>query len=314
MAEVTVQGGRGYRSRVKVGVILPIGDTDGPHGAPSFADILAVARAAEDGGLDSGWVADHLLYRAPDGREFGLHEAWTVLAGIAGATRTLELGTMVLCASFRNAVLTAKMAAAIDVVSNGRFILGIGSGWHEPEYAAMGLPFADRVSRFEESFEIIRRLLDGERVTMDGPYTSVRDAVLLPPPARRIPILVASFKPRMLRLTAQHADAWNTAWYGLPNDRLREALAKLDGAMAEVGRPADAVARTVGLSVRDPEQPPVPEPDDRAFAGSVSELGDLLRAHRDLGFAHAIVALEPISVRSVERLAEATRLSAVQAS
>jgi len=298
---------------MKVGVILPIGDTDGPDGVPSFADILAVARAAEEGGLDSGWVADHLVYRAPDGREYGLHEAWTVLAGIAAATRTLELGTMVLCTSFRNAVLTAKMAAAIDVVSDGRFILGIGCGWHEPEYQAMGLPFADRVSRFEESFEIIRRLLDGERVTMEGPYTSVHDAVLLPPPARRIPILVAASKPRMLRLTAQFADAWNTAWYGLSNPRLRESLTQLDAAMADVGRPPTAIDRTVGVSIRDPEQPPVPEPDTRAFAGSIDELADLLRGHRDLGFGHAIVALEPISVRSVERLAEATRRSGVQA-
>jgi alkanesulfonate monooxygenase SsuD/methylene tetrahydromethanopterin reductase-like flavin-dependent oxidoreductase (luciferase family) len=298
---------------MKVGLILPIGDTDGPDGVPSFADILAVARAAEDGGLDSGWVADHLVYRASDGREYGLHEAWTVLAGVAGATRTLELGTMVLCTSFRNAVLTAKMAAAIDVVSNGRFILGIGCGWHEPEYQAMGLPFADRVSRFEESFEIIRRLLDGERVTMDGPYTSVRDAVLLPPPSRRIPILVAASKPRMMRLTAQFADAWNTAWYGLTNPRLRESLTQLAAAMAEVGRPAEAIERTVGVSVRDPDQSPPPEPDARAFAGSIDELADLLRAHQDLGFGHAIVALEPVSVRSVERLAEATRRSGVQA-
>ncbi len=293
---------------MKVGVVLPIGDTDGPDGtSPSFEDIVAVARAAEDGGLDSAWVADHLLYRAKDGREFGLHEAWTILAGVAARTTRIELGTIVICASFRNAVLTAKMAAAFDVVSNGRLILGLGSGWHEPEYEAMGLPFADRVSRFEESLEIIRRLLDGERLTMDGPFTSIRDAVLLPAPARRIPILVAAFKPRMLRLTARWADAWNTAWYGLPNDRLRESIANLNAALGEVGRPVDAIERTVGLSIRDPEQPAVPEPDERAFAGSVDDIVDLLRAHRDLGFRHAIVGLEPVSVRSVERLVEATR-------
>jgi len=306
------EGPHRYRSGMKVVIILPAGDTDGPSGAPTFADIVAVARAVEDGGLDSAWLADHLFYRAKDGKEYGIHEAWTLLAGVAAVTRRIELGTIVLCTSFRNAVLTAKMAAALDVVSDGRLILGIGSGWHEPEYVAMGLPFADRVSRFEESFEIIRRLLDGERVTLDGPYTQVRDAILLPPPARRIPILVASFKPRMLRLTAEHADAWNTAWYGTPNDRLHEALSAFDAAMAEAGRPADAVERTVGLTIRDPDQPPVPEPDDRALGGSVDEVADLLLAHRDLGFGHAIVGLEPITVRSVERLAEATRLAEVQ--
>jgi probable F420-dependent oxidoreductase len=293
---------------VKVGVILPIGDTDGPNGAaPTFEDIVAVARAVEDTGLDSGWLADHFIYRSKEGPEYGLHEAWTVLTGIAARTSRIELGTLVLCASFRNAVLTAKMAAAFDVVSNGRLILGLGSGWHEPEYAAMGLPFSDRVSRFEESFELIRRLLAGERVTYDGPFTQVRDAVLLPPPARRIPILVAAFKPRMLGLTARWADAWNTAWYGLPNDRLKKELANLDAALAEAGRPPDELERTVGLVIRDPDQPPVPEPDPRGFAGSIDEVAELLRAHAALGFGHAIVVLEPMTVGSVERLAEAVR-------
>jgi len=290
---------------VKIGIILPAGDTDGPNGAPTFEEVVAVARAAEDGSLDSAWLADHLLYRAPDGNEYGIHEAWTLLAGIAARTSLIELGTMVLCTSFRNAVLTAKMAATLDVVSNGRLILGLGCGWHEPEYAAMGLPFAARVSNFEEQLQVIRRLLDGERVTFDGRHVQVRDALLLPPPARRVPILVAARKPRMLRLTAQWADAWNTAWFGLPDDRLHGAIGAFDAAIDETGRSPEEVVRTVGLTIRDPDQPPVPEPDDRAFDGSVEEVADLLRAYRDLGFGHAIVGLEPINIRSVERLAEA---------
>jgi probable F420-dependent oxidoreductase len=292
---------------VKVGIILPIGDTDGPNGAPAFADIVDVARAAEDGGLDSGWIADHLLYRAEDGQEYGLHEAWTMLAGIAAVTSRIELGPMVLCTSFRNAVLTAKMAAALDVVSNGRLILGLGCGWHEPEYDAMGLPFADRVSRFEESLEIITRLLAGERVSLEGRYTTIRDAVLLPRPARPIPILVAARRERMLRLTARHADLWNTAWYGLPDDRLRDAFAGLDEALAAEGRPADALVRTVGIEVRDPDQPPVPEPSERAIAGDVDELAAALDAYARLGVGHVIAALEPMTVRSVERLARAVQ-------
>jgi probable F420-dependent oxidoreductase len=291
---------------VKVGVILPIGDTDGPDGrAPSFDGVVEFARAVEAAGLDSAWVADHLLYRSKSGEDFGQHEAWTVLTGVAARTSRIELGTLVLCTSFRNPVLTAKMAAALDVVSNGRLTLGLGCGWHEPEYDAMGLPFAERVGRFEESIELIGRLLDGERVTMDGPFTSVRDAVLVPKPARRIPILVAATKPRMLRLTARWADAWNSAWYGLPSDRLREELAKLDGALATAGRAPESMERTVGLVIRDPEQAAVPEPDARGFAGSIDEMTDLLRQHEALGFGHAIVVLEPMTVRSVERLAEA---------
>jgi len=285
--------------------MLPIGDTDGPNGAPTFADIVAVAQAADDSGLDSGWVADHLLYRAADGREFGLHEAWTVLSGVAAVTSRMELGTMVVCTSFRNAVLTAKMAAALDVVSGGRLILGLGSGWHEAEYDAMGLPFADRVSRFEESVEVIVRLLRGERLTLEGRYASYRDAVLIPPPSRRIPVLVAAKRPRMLALTARWADAWNTAWFGRPNDRLATQLAKLDAALDAAGRPRDAIIRTVGIEVRDPDQPPVPEPSAHAIAGDTDDLVDALRAYAALGVDHLVVGLEPISVHSVERLADA---------
>ncbi len=196
--------------------MLPIGDTDGPSGSPTFQDVMAAARAAEDGGLDSVWLADHFLYRAQDGREFGLHEAWTLLSGIAAVTNRVQLGTLVLCTSFRNPVLTAKMAATLDVVSNGRLVLGLGCGWHEPEYSAMGLPFAERVSEFAESIEIISRLLRGERLSHAGRHHRLTDAVLAPPPIRHIPILVAAKKPRMLRLAAQWADAWNTAWYGRP--------------------------------------------------------------------------------------------------
>jgi len=292
---------------VKVGVILPIGESDGPNGAPTFAEIVTFARAVEDGGLDSGWVADHLFYRASDGREFGLHEAWTILSAIAAVTSRIELGTLVLCTSFRTAVLTAKMAAALDVVSNGRLILGLGSGWHEPEYAAMGLPFVDRVSRFEESLDIIRRLLDGERVTLEGRFTSIRDAVLLPPPQRRIPILVAARQPRMLALAASRADLWNTAWYGLPNEKLGEALSRFDATLSAAGRPADAVERTVGIEIRDPDQPAVPDPSEQAMSGDIDELARAFDAYEQLGVARVIAVLEPMTVRSVERVAEAVR-------
>jgi FMNH2-dependent dimethyl sulfone monooxygenase len=292
---------------VKVGIMLPIGDTDGPSGAPSWGDIVEVARAAEDGGLDSAWLADHLLYRASDGREFGLHEAWTVLTGVAAVTDRIELGTLVVPTSFRNPVLTAKMAAALDMVSRGRLILGLGCGWHEPEYDAMGIPFDHRVGRFEEALGIISRLLAGERVTFEGRWYRADDAVLLPPASRRIPILIAAKGERMLRLTAEHADLWNTAWYGLPDDRLRTRMADFEAAMAASGRPQDAVTRTVGIDIRDPDQPAVPEPEDDAFAGSIDEIAELLASYERLGFGHMQVGLEPISVRSVERLAEAVR-------
>lgn len=94
---------------------------------PGWRDVRAVAEAADQNGLDSVWLADHFLYRDPDGRIYGMHEAWTLLSAVAASTTRVELGTMVLCASFRDPGLTAKMAATLDEVSGGRLILGVGA-------------------------------------------------------------------------------------------------------------------------------------------------------------------------------------------
>ena len=293
---------------MKVGVVLPIGGGDGPDGGmPGWAELRTMAVATEDAGLDSGWIADHFFYRAPDGTESGTHEAWTALASVAAVTSRIELGPIVLCASFRNPALTAKMAVTLDDVAGGRFILGVGCGWHEPEYDAMGLPFDHRVSRFEEWMEILDPLLRGERVTFAGRYHQATDAVLVPAPARQIPILIAAKQPRMLELTARWADAWNTAWYGEPNDRLHEQLAALATAEAAAGREPGSIERTIGLIVRDPDQP-VAEPDERSLVGTVDEVARTLDAYRALGAGHLQVILEPMTPRSVERLAQAVRL------
>jgi alkanesulfonate monooxygenase SsuD/methylene tetrahydromethanopterin reductase-like flavin-dependent oxidoreductase (luciferase family) len=253
------------------------------------------------------WLADHFLYRpgGDDDRTYGMHEAWTLLSAVAAVTERVELGTMVLCASFRDPGLTAKMAAAIDVVSSGRLILGVGAGWHDPEYEAFGLPTDHRVGRFAEWLEIVARLLRKENVTFEGTYHRVRDAELVPAPEREIPILVAARRPKMLELTAKWADSWNTAWFGAVDDRVKERLAELKAATDASER---AVARTVGIVVRDPEQAAIDEPSPAAIDGTVEELAAALRDYRELGVDHLVVAVEPVTPRSVERLAEAAKL------
>src|SRR5690242_2582948 len=140
-----------------------------------------MARAAEEVGFDSIWIGDHLLYEEP---ECGPWEAWTLLSALAAVTERVELGPLVACAGFHPPGLIAKMAATIAEVSGGRFVLGLGAGWNEREYSAFGIPFDHRVSRFEESFTIVRGLLAGERVTLDGRFWQADDAVLLPAPER----------------------------------------------------------------------------------------------------------------------------------
>jgi len=290
---------------MKIGVMLPLGAGDGPDGGiPGWKDVRAVAEAADEGGLDSVWLADHFLYRDPEGQIFGMHDSWTLLSAIAAVTSRVELGNMVLCASFRDPGLTAKMAATLDEVSGGRLTLGVGAGWHDPEYEAFGLPTDHRVGRFAEWLEIVARLVRGETVTYEGKYYKVREANLDPAPPHQIPILVAGHRPRMMQLIAQWADAWNTAWYGAPNLQVEERLETLRQALQTANRPADAVARTAGIIVRDPDQQ-APDPNPNAIP--VQALPETAEAYQKLGVNHLIISPEPMTPRSVERIAEAKR-------
>ncbi|WP_427886955.1 LLM class flavin-dependent oxidoreductase [Kribbella sp. GL6] len=283
--------------------MLPLGAGDGPGGGmPGWRDVRAVAEAAEQGGLDSVWIADHFLYRDGDGQVFGMHDSWTLLSAVAAVTERVELGNMVLCASFRDPGLTAKMAATLDEVSGGRLTLGVGAGWHDPEYETFGLPTDHRVGRFTEWLEIVARLLRGETVTYDGTYYSARDANLDPAPPHRVPLLVAGHRPRMLRLVTQWADAWNTAWYGVPSEKLDERLQTLDDALKTAHR--ETITRTVGLVVRDPEQPST-DPSPQAIP--VADLPAAITAYQELGVDHLIISGDPMTPRTVERIAEAVR-------
>ena len=281
---------------MKVGIALPQSDDEGTGG--SWTDILALARQAEDGGVDSLWVSDHFFYRPKDGgvgSEIGSHEAWTLLSALAATTTRVELGTLVLATSFRPAGLLAKMAATADDVAGGRLILGLGCGWHEPEYEAFGYPFDHRVGRFEEALRIIVPLVRGERVTLDGTWTSVRDAVILPPPIRPdLPILVAATGERMLGLTARFADQWQTAWFGRPDERYRRRYEELLAACEREGRDPASLAVTVGVSVEERSDAAAALPLDAAA------IAEALAAWDDEGADHLQLALNPSTAASFE--------------
>jgi alkanesulfonate monooxygenase SsuD/methylene tetrahydromethanopterin reductase-like flavin-dependent oxidoreductase (luciferase family) len=256
-------------------------------------------------------VYDHLLFRLPDQPEDGTHEAWTLLSALAAVTERVELGTIVLGTGFRPPALLAKMAATLDEVANGRLVLGLGTGWHEPEYSAFGYPFDHRAGRFAEALEIITPLLRGERVTVHGRWHDVEDAVLIPPPPRptrlpgSIPVLVAAKGERVLRLVARHADAWNTAWFGFPNERFSQRRADLGLACEAEGRDPATVAITVGLTL-DCETSSGGRPAAAdALPGDVDTVARALDAWRDLGVAHVQVDLRPADERSVDVLVAA---------
>jgi alkanesulfonate monooxygenase SsuD/methylene tetrahydromethanopterin reductase-like flavin-dependent oxidoreductase (luciferase family) len=295
---------------MKVGVVLPIAQEDGESAPPTYPEIRTVARAAEDAGLDSIWVYDHLLFRFA-GETTGIHECWTILSALAEATTTVQLGTIVMCTSFRNPALLAKMAATLDHISDGRLILGLGCGWHDPEYEAFGYPTDHRVGRFEEALAIIRDLVRDGRADLDGRWERATDAVLAPPARPDLPILIAAKRPRMLELTARHADAWNLAWFGLPDERWARARRDLDAACERVGRDPSTLERTVGVNVRFAELLPAgadPAGDGSpALTGDVDDIASGLARYADEGTGHLIAALEPTTPASVERFASAVR-------
>lgn len=296
---------------MKIGVVLPAAQGEGVDGMPGWPHVRAFALGAEERGLDSVWMYDHFYYRNDAGDLEGQHEAWTIVSAVAAVTERIEIGTIVLCTSFRNPGLTAKMAVTADEVSAGRFTLGLGAGWHDPEYEAFGYARDHRVDRFEESLQVIAPLLRGERVTFEGHFQRANDAQLAPPPRRRIPILIACERPRMLRLTARYADAYNTAWYGAPDERLEQQLAALGEALDAEGREPATMTTTVGVVARDPTRKPAGDEDDdgdREFAGSVDELAKALDQHEALGIDHLIVVLAPMDEASLDWLTMALEL------
>src|ERR671915_681448 len=289
---------RGMARPLRVGVQLPEVERRVP-----WPEYRAMARAAEEVGFDSIWVGDHLLYRDEGQPERGPWEAWTLLTALAASTVEVRLGPLVACTAFHVPAVLAKAAATLDEVSGGRLVLGLGAGWNEAEFRAFGLPFDHRASRFEEAFEVIRRLLSGERVTVHGRFHQVEAAVLVPAPRRRPALMVGTEGNRLLRFTLRHADAWNT-WFESYGNTVEgfEALNRRISALAEdVGRPAREVERSacvlVGLEQDAP--PRRMEVPVRPVGGGTRRVAEHLRSLADAGADEAILVLTPITERSI---------------
>ena len=237
---------------MKYGVVMPIDKDERGSEIPGWPAIREAAHAAEEGGLDSIWVFDHLLYRFGGEPTGGIHEAWTTLAALAAETSQVELGTIVLAMGFRNPALLAKMAATLEEVSGGRLILGVGCGWHQPEYDAFDFPFDHRVGRFEEALQVMVPLVREGRVDFAGRWHAARDCEILPrytrPDGRPTPILIAGRQPRMRSLVARYADAWNVAWLG-PASQLEARMAPMRETLAAEGRDLASLEITVGVNV-----------------------------------------------------------------
>jgi probable F420-dependent oxidoreductase len=286
---------------MRVGIQLPEVERE-----VRWPEYLAMAQAAEAVGFDSIWVGDHLLYRDEDGQERGPWDAWTLLAALAAGTERVQLGPLVACTAFHPPGLIARMAATLAEVSGGRFVLGLGAGWNEEEFRAFGLPYDHRVSRFEESFTIIRQLLAGERVTLDGSHVQAQDAVLIPSPPARPPLMIGSNGPRMLGIALPHVEVWNT-WYedlgnsaegfAALNERISEAARLAGRDPAEIERSACVYVALDGSDAgraATSEAPPL--------EGSPQQLASKLSDFAEAGADELILVVNPISERSIREL------------
>ena len=295
---------------MRIGIQLPEVERE-----VGWAEIRRIALTAEAVGFDSIWVGDHLLFRDEITGDRGPWEAWSLLAALAEATERVELGPLVAATAFHSPAMLAKKAATVDEISGGRLILGLGAGWHRPEFDAYGFAYDHRVSRFEEAFTVIRTLIREGAIDFEGRFYTLREMELLPRARPEMKLMVGSNGPRMLRITAPHVDLWNTwhVWYGNRAGGLAPLMAQVDAACRDVGRDPTEVGRTAAVYVQlSRGEGRVAGSEDRPQAcpisGSHEEIAAELAKFATVGISHIQVVVDPIDEAAVEELAQIVAL------
>jgi F420-dependent oxidoreductase-like protein len=236
---------------------------------------LAAARAAEQAGLDSVWLADHFMF--PDKehpeREVPVFDCMLVLSAIAACTSRIRIGQLVLGVPYRNPALLAKMLTTLDVIAHGRTIVGLGAAWHAPEFQAYGWPFPtvrERMEMLEEAVQIVDRMLTHRVSSFSGKHYSVQEAYNDPMPVQkpRPPIMIGGSGEKVtLRLAAQYADFCNV---GGDPETVAHRYDVLRQHCDTVGRPFEAVTRSNDLSL-------LIAPNERELAAQKERYGDKFR-------------------------------------
>jgi alkanesulfonate monooxygenase SsuD/methylene tetrahydromethanopterin reductase-like flavin-dependent oxidoreductase (luciferase family) len=295
---------------IKVGLYLPNGDGKMSPGIHRWSDVLRLAQKAENAGLDSVWVADHMIFELHDSPIEGRWECWQMLAAIAAVTTRVEIGPLVTCMGFRNPALLAKIAETTDEISNGRLILGLGAGWHQPEFTTYGFPYDHRASRFEEGFRILHDLIHLDESTYHGAFHTTDGAVVRPRGPRKgdLPIMIGTDGPRLLRLTAELADIWNTTWTYSAEEVLPR-IALLDAVCAEVGRDPNTIDRSccVFIDVEGAKGVYTQYGDGTPHPKTVDEVSAFITSYADAGIDHLMVWLDPYTEAAIDLLAEGVR-------
>lgn len=248
---------------------------------------------ADDDGWFGLWYADHYMHNTGDESIVpgDIQECWSILPAVAAVTGKIRLGPLVAPTSVHHPALLANRAATIDQLSAGRFVLGLGAGWQINEHKAYGIDLEEpgpRVTRFEEAIQIVRSLLDEERTTFDGDHYTITDAPCDPKPVQSpLPVLVGTGSPRMLRITARHAQEWNT--WGAP-EMAADAREKFTTACEQVGTdPASMHTSVQALVIFNDDQKVIDGAlagpmSDRTIVGSDDHVVEQLARYAELGF------------------------------
>ena len=297
---------------LKLGILLWSQATDWPG-------MVDAAKRVDRLGYEHLWTWDHLYAIFGDPYQ-PIFEGWTVLGAWGVATERTRLGLLVGANTFRNPGLVAKMAATVDHISGGRAILGIGGAWFGLEHEAHGIDFGsgfgERLDRLDEAVGVMRRLLDGEEGTHQGPayrFERLRHAPL--PVQEHLPIMIGgSGERKTLRTVARYADMWNA--FGTP-DELRHKDEVLRRHCEEVGRDESQIERTLGckMVIRDDHaeaqrvweqllaanKTPLEREKD-PWVGTPDEIAERIRGYQEIGFNTVIVELPaPYDVETIER-------------
>jgi F420-dependent oxidoreductase-like protein len=235
---------------MKVGLISPQGwkgEYDGWDPAEAWSRTIELAQHAERIGFESLWVFDH-FHTVPDPTDEITFESFSQLAALAVATDRVRLGHMVVCTGFRNPALTAKLASTIDVISGGRFELGIGAGWKEEEWLAYGYGFpttGERLSTLGEHLEVITRMLAPGRATWEGDRVQVRGAINEPRGIQeRIPLIVGgNGRKRTAGFAVAHADELNLVF--LDPDEVADRMVDVRAKCEQAGRDPESLRFSV---------------------------------------------------------------------
>jgi F420-dependent oxidoreductase-like protein len=265
-----------------------------PSPVRPWDEIVELTKHCEDTGWDGVYFADHFMPNGPDETPLDgpTLECWSVLAGLAVATSRLRLAPLVTSVTYRHPAVLANIAAAVDNMSHGRLLLGIGAGWQENEHAAYGLELGtikQRLDRFDEATQVLVSLLREQRTTFSGNYFNIKDAPNQPAPVQQpIPILIGGAgEKRTMRTAARFADEWNS-WTS--PDVLAHKVGVLHKHCADVGRdPAEIKVSTQALLFLGTDEEWLKDKRGTGVAGTPSEVTDIIGQYKDAGCDEFII-------------------------